>query len=370
MAGVVTFINQNGNKLDFLKKIKNPITQEQPTLTNENNEVKEKIKDVPGPKVEKPKNSSDELSMCLIDPKSGSILYEKDSNKQMNMASTTKILTAIIGLENCEDLAKEVTVTKEEIQSVGSDYANMNLQEGEIISLDKIFEGFAVHSACEAGNVIAKETEKAIEQKTGKKVDFIELMNKKAEELGMKNSHFTNTYGETNENHYTSTEDMCKLMYYCVNQSSAKEEFRKYFGKTTDFVKPATNKSPQKTSYNSTTNNNLMRNEGYTLLGKTGWTSQAEQCWVFCAEDSEGNQIMGAVFSGANKASIANDVQELIRYGFKCLKKLSKAQNDGKKVELVKLTVPSSKNLYEYMPGSNTVYILNKSRKDVEEDRT
>ena len=346
IGGAVLF-NTYGDRLNFLKDIKLPGRQEQgqtetPTVSD-NIKVREKTKDVAKPNVEEPQNSQDELSMCLIDPKSGSILFERDCDHKMNMASTTKIMTAIIGLENCDDLNKTITVTQEEIQGVSySEYSNMGLQVGEEISYDKIFEGFAVHSACEAGNVIAKETEKYVEQKTGKKVSFIDLMNKKAKELGMENTHFTNTYGASEKEHHTSTKDMCKLMLYCMNQSSAKESFRTYFGKTTNFVKPKTNKS-QKTTYPSYTNNNLMINEGYKLFGKTGYTDQAGQCWVFCAEDAQGNQIMGAVFSAANKSSVANDVQELIRYGFKCLQKLTKAKNEEK---FVKLEV-SSKDLPE-----------------------
>ena len=189
-------------------------------------------------------------------------------------------------------------------------------------------------------------------------------MNQKAKEIGMENTHFANTYGASVEGHHTSTKDMCKLMSYCVNQSTAKEEFRKYFGKTSDFVKPATNKNPNEIYLASYTNNNLMKDEGYTLYGKTGFTDQAGQCWVFCAEDSHGNQIIGAVFSGANKATIANDVQELVRYGFKCLEKLSKAQETGKKVEIVRLNMPSSNFISVYSPDSNTVYISPKTTED------
>ena len=182
-------------------------------------------------------------------------------------------------------------------------------------------------------------------------------MNKKAEELGMEDTHFTNTYGASVEGHHTSTKDMCKLMSYCVNQSSAKEEFRKYFGKTTNFVKPATNKNPNQITYPSYTNNNLMKEEGYTFWGKTGFTDQAGQCWVFCAEDSHGNQIIGAVFSAANTVTIANDVQELTRYGFKCIEKLK---------ELAIKNSPKLKNIYAFDEQENTVYVTPKQGKDEE----
>ena len=363
MGGIYAF-NKYGPKITFLEKFTQKTERQETSKVSvkNDNETTEKTKDVTKPNVEEPQSESDELSMCLIDPKSGSILYEKACDNEMNMASTTKIMTAIIGLENCDDVNKEITVTKKEIQDVNySEYANMGLQDGEKISYDKIFEGFAVHSACEAGNVIAEETEKYVEQKSGKKVSFIDLMNQKAKEIGMENTHFANTYGASVEGHHTSTKDMCKLMSYCVNQSTAKKEFRKYFGKTTDFVKPATNKNPNEIYLASYTNNNLMKDEGYTLYGKTGYTDEAGQCWVFCAEDSNGNQIIGAVFSGANKATIANDVQELIRYGFKCLEKLSKAQETGKKVELVRLNMPFSSKDYEYSYDSNTVYISQKT---------
>lgn len=369
LVGGIYAFNKYRPKITLLenltKKIENNKAEQ--VEVNNNTETQEKTKDVSMPDVEKPQSSSDELSMCLIDPKSGSILYEKDCDNKMNMASTTKIMTAIIGLENCDDENKKITVTKEEIQDVDYGvYANMGLREGEKISYDKIFEGFAVHSACEAGNVIAAETEKYIEQKTGKKVSFIDLMNEKAKELGMENTHFTNTYGESTKEHFTSTKDMCKLMLYCVSKSQAKNSFRNYFGKTTNFVKPATNKNPNEITFQSYTNNSLMSNEGYKLIGKTGYTDEAGQCWVFCAEDSHGNQIIGSVFSGANKSTIANDVQELVRYGFKCLKKISKAKEKGIKLEMVQLNISSSNNSYIYIPKTNTVTIL--KRQEQKED--
>lgn len=364
LAGGAYAISKSGFKIPDLSTINlKPKKQETITL-EEDSKTQEKLKDETKPNVEQPRSSTDELSMCLIDPKSGSILYEKDCDKKMNMASTTKIMTAILGLENCDDLTKEITVTKEEIQDINySEYTNIGLQEGEKIRYDEVIKGLAIHSACEACKVVAKETENYIKQKTGKEVNFIDLMNKKAKEIGMENTNWTNTYGESTKEHYTSTKDMCKLMLYCMNQSPAKNSFKKYFGHTSDYIKPVTNKNPNEIVYRNTTNNSLMSGEGYTLYGKTGYTDQAEQCWVFCAEDKQGNQIMGAVLSGANKSTIANDVQELIRYGFKCLQKLSKAKEEGKTIELVELNVPSSKhNSYLYAPESNTVYISKRPR--------
>lgn len=361
IAGAVILLNKYGDRLDFIKNFKFPNTHEQEITIEPNEKVAEKTKDVTKPNVEEPQSESDELSMCLIDPKSGSILYEKACDNKMNMASTTKIMTAIIGLENCDDLTKEITVTEDGIKDINfAEYANMGLQVGEKISLDKIFEGIAVHSACDGCDVLARVIEEYIKSTTGKDVKFVDLMNKKAEELGMKDTHFTNTYGASVEGHHTSTKDMCKLMSYCVNQSSAKEEFRKYFGKTTNFVKPATNKNPNQITYPSYTNNNIMKEEGYTFWGKTGFTDQAGQCWVFCAEDSHGNQIIGAVFSAANTVTIANDVQELTRYGFKCIKVLK---------ELSIINSPTLKNVYAFDEQVNTVYVTPKQGKKEDEER-
>ena len=144
----------------------------------------------------------------LIEVNSGNILYSKNSNKKMYPASTTKIMTAILALENC-NLNEIATVSKNAINLVPSGYTTAQLVAGEKMSIQDLLYGLMLNSANEAANVIAEHVSGSVEE-------FSKLMNSKAEELGCTNTHFVNANGMHNENHYTTAEDLAKITAYCM----------------------------------------------------------------------------------------------------------------------------------------------------------
>lgn len=142
-----------------------------------------------------------------MDADSSVILYNKDMNKKVYPASTTKILTAILAIENL-DLNKSVVVSKTAI-SIPWDSSSVYLKEGEIITINDLLYCLLLNSGNDAANVLAEAVSGSIPK-------FVELMNLKAEELGCTNTHFNNAHGYSDDKHYTTALDMAKIFNYCI----------------------------------------------------------------------------------------------------------------------------------------------------------
>ena len=211
-------------------------------------------------------------AVLIIEPNSNKILYQKNETEKMYPASITKIMTAILTLENAQ-LDETVTVSYNTVMSIPEGYSSAFLQIGEQLTVEQLLQLLLVHSANDAANCLAEYVGGSVES-------FVSMMNTKANELGLSNTHFTNTFGMHDENHYTTAYDLAMLMKYC----SQNDEFRKLAGSASCAI-PATNKyQPRK--YASTNELIIPDNSiyyPYLTCGKTGYTSQAGDCLVSCA---------------------------------------------------------------------------------------
>lgn len=190
----------------------------------------------------------------------------------MYPASTTKIVTAILTLEN-SNLDDVVTVSYDAVMSIPDGYSSAFLQIGETLSVEQLLQLLLVHSANDAANVLAEHIGGSVES-------FVSMMNTKANELQLSNTHFTNTFGKYDDNHYTTAKDLATIMTYCIKN----ETFRKIAGSASCAI-PATNKYKTR-KYNST-NELIIPNSHYyyphLTCGKTGFTTQAGDCLVSCS---------------------------------------------------------------------------------------
>lgn len=208
----------------------------------------------------------------LIDYKTGKILYQKNESERMEPASTTKIVTAILTLENC-NLDEVVTVSYDAVISIPDGYSSASLQIGEQLTVEQLLQLLLVHSANDAANCLAEYVGGSIES-------FVSMMNTKVDELGLSNTHFTNAFGMHDEEHYTTAKDLAMIMKYCMKN----EDFRRLTGSASCAI-PATNKSNVR-RYTSTNELIVPNNSNYypyLTAGKTGYTSQAGDCLVSCA---------------------------------------------------------------------------------------
>ena len=144
-------------------------------------------------------------SAVLMDAKTGRILYEKDPHNRHLIASTTKIMTALIVCEQCNVLDR-MRVPKE---AVGIEGSSMYLREGEVLTVQELLYGLMLHSGNDAAVALAIYCGGTVE-------GFVELMNDKARTLGLSNTHFANPNGLDHPEHYSSAHDLAALAAYAM----------------------------------------------------------------------------------------------------------------------------------------------------------
>lgn len=267
----------------------------------------------------------------LMDAKSGQLLYEKNPNAKMYPASTTKIMTCILAIENTS-LSEPVTVdaqTPFEIEG-----SHIALEPGEVLTMEQLLNALMLESANDAAVVIAKHI-------SGSVPAFSELMNKKAAELGALNTHFMNPNGLPDPNHYTTAHDLALIAKYCMENP----RFRGFVAKATDII-PPTNIKPEQRFLN---NSNKMlesditididgvlvpiKYEGVTGI-KTGYTDDARNCLVSGAIRN-GTEYISVVLKSDNPG-LYIDSHKLLDYGFSQFQE-DKIASKGSLVREIKL---------------------------------
>lgn len=206
-------------------------------------------------------------SSIVMDLNSGRVLYENDANHQRLIASITKIMTAILAIEN-GDLDKKVIVGEEVLSMYGT---NIYVEVGEKMTMRDLIYGLLLRSGNDAAVVIAKEI-------GGTEAKFVQMMNSKAREIGMKNTVFKNPHGldEVTEN-YSTAYDMALLSKYAFSNKI----YRKIV--TTKKYEVSTGKK----TYLWYNRNRLLDNYKYCTGGKNGYTPSAGKTLVSTA--SKGN---------------------------------------------------------------------------------
>ena len=246
----------------------------------------------------------------LMDLKSGRVLFEKNADDKNFPASTTKIMTAILAIENLEyDMVLTASETAIDIDRDGS---NMGILNGEMLTVEQLLYGLLVHSANDAANVLAEAVSGSISE-------FVVLMNDKAKELGMTNTSFINAHGYHHAEHYMSARDLAILSSYAMKN----EKFRAIV-QTPTYEIPPTEKY-QETRYLSSNNMliNPMKGRKYLYSPakgiKTGHTNDAGFCLASYAEKDGASYIcvtMNAPIDENDNHSF-KDTINLFEYGFK-----------------------------------------------------
>ena len=259
---------------------------------------------------------ADELNLnseaaILVEVSTGRILYEKNSTKQMYPASTTKVLTAILVIENCE-LDEIVTVRESSLSNIPSGYVTCNLQVGEQLSVKDLLYALMIPSANDAAYVLAEYVAGSVEE-------FSVMMNDKARQLGCKTTHFVNPNGIHEDSHYSSAYDL-----YLIADYAMKNEFFRTLVATTEYTLPATEKYPNEDRVLETTNELLNENSKKyfykNAIGiKTGYTSKAGNCLIGGAS-RDGLEFIAVVLNGGTTNEGLNsryvDSKKLFEYAY------------------------------------------------------
>lgn len=230
---------------------------------------------------------------ALIDVESGRLLYSSRGDEPMLIASLTKIMTAIVAIEN-GDLASKVKVGKNAFAKEGS---SLYLKQGEEMTLEDMLYGLMLRSGNDAATAIAEHV-------GGSEQGFVYLMNAKAEELNLTNTHFANPHGLDAEGHYSSANDLAKLTVYALHNPVFKEIVA---------TKEKTADNPyEKWDYKWSNKNKMLRlYEGADGV-KTGYTKKALRCLVSSATRN-GQQLVAVTLNDGNDW---NDHASLLDFGF------------------------------------------------------
>lgn len=209
---------------------------------------------------------------ALIDANSGSLIFSKEADTRLPMASTTKIMTAIIAIEN-SDLEKQVEVTAE---SAGIEGSSIYLAQGEILTMRELLYGLMLESGNDAATAIAISI-------SGSTDKFTELMNLKAAELGLVNTHFDNPHGLSSDTHYTTAAELAKITAYAL-----KNDIFRQIVATDKYV--IAERDNCRARYFSN-HNKLLRRLDICDGVKTGYTLSSGRCLVTSASTDSGRFI-------------------------------------------------------------------------------
>lgn len=254
----------------------------------------------------------------LMEAETGTILYAKNIHEELYPASTTKMLTCLIAVEQCA-LNERVDFSYEAVSSVPADGSNMGIDAGEYLTLEECLYGIMVASANEVANAVAEHVAGSLDE-------FAEMMNKRAAELGCQNTHFANANGLHDQDHYTSAYDLALIARaYFQNDvlrrigNTASYHFSPSAGQPDDFYK----------SNRHLLINGTLSYEGI-IGGKTGYTDLAGNTLVTGCEQS-GMRLICVVMKEDSPMQF-EDTEALFDYGYQNFTKANIADNDSRHI--------------------------------------
>lgn len=243
----------------------------------------------------------------LMDPGSRQILYQKNMNERMYPASITKIMTALLTLENAE-LDETVVMSYEATHTIDYGSSHIALDTNEEISVENALYALMLPSANDAANGLAEHVAGSLEA-------FPDMMNQRAEELGCTNTHFANAHGLPDNDHYTTAHDIALIAAQAVEN----EDFCRIWG-TMQYDIPPTNKNVERNLWSQV---RMLNEDGQYYYpactgGKLGWTSEAKNTCVLMARQN-GVELLCVLMGVTTAGDMFEDAEYLFDYGFEHL---------------------------------------------------
>lgn len=279
-------------------------------------------------------------SAILIDAGSGRVLFEKNAHDRLPQASTTKITTALIAMEGKQDLKKKITVPS---SFVNPGEAGIWLEPGEQHTMEDMLYALLLRSANDAAAVIAYGV-------SGSEENFVELMNRRVKELGLKDTHYMNPHGLYHENHYSSAYDLAMI----TKEAMTHKEFCQIIV-TKRHVLPWPGHDYSRVVYNG---NRLLGSYPGANGVKTGFTRQAGSCLVGSATRNGLHLI--AVVLHAN--AMYDEVGLLLDYGFENFKN-EHLYDRGEVINYLPVTYGKKKQIGAVMEGPLSIAVQEKEKK-------
>lgn len=239
-------------------------------------------------------------SAVLIERDTGTILYDKNSDEKLPPASMTKIMTMLLIMEALDKNQikwDEKVRTSEYAASMGG--SQIFLEPGEEMTVEEMLKGIAIGSGNDASVAMAEKI-------AGSTEEFVNMMNKKVEELGLKNTHFKNPTGLPEEGHYSSAHDMAMMAKELLKY----EEITKFTGKYEDYLREGTDKK-----FWLVNTNRLVKFYPGVDGVKTGFTNEAKYCLTATAEKDK-MRVIAVVFGADTPKDRNAQVTKMLDYAF------------------------------------------------------
>lgn len=241
----------------------------------------------------------------LMDADTGTVLFDKGGDQQRYPASITKIMTLLVAVEN-SSMDEQVTFTETGVRNVAADSSNINSKVGEVMTMQDCLHALMIISANDAAAQIAEHV-------GGTEQNFIDMMNQRAAEIGCTNTHFTNSSGLPDENHYSSAKDMALIF----REGLKNKDFRSVIGDADYTIQPTNMTSDKRVMH---THHPMFAPESDIYYpgcigGKTGFTNLAAHTLVTAVEQN-GTTYIAVVMHGVELSTCCLDSKALFDYGF------------------------------------------------------
>lgn len=244
-------------------------------------------------------------SIILIESSTGQVIYEQNSTERRSLASVTKVMTLLLTFEAIDEGRVKLTddvLTSEHASSMGG--SQVFLAQGEVQSLETMIKCIVIASGNDASVAVAEHV-------AGSEQAFVEMMNQKALDLGMVDTHFVDCCGLTDsEEHYSCARDIA------IMSRELTLKHPEIFNYTRIWMEDITHVTPQGTSnFTLSSTNKLLKQYQYTTGLKTGFTSKAKYC-ISATASKEGIDLIAVVMGAPDSKTRSADVQTLMTYGF------------------------------------------------------
>ena len=243
-------------------------------------------------------------SAGLFDLTKKETLYAKNVNMQVQPASLTKVMTALVALKYGS--LDQVLVAGSDVYVSESGAQKINLKEGDRLTLDQALRILLIYSANDVANLIASNVGNSIE-------DFVSLMNKEALSIGATNSHFVNPHGLTADDHYVTAYDMYLIFNAAMEYDVFSEIINTTEYSTTYLDANGSSKEITVSSTNAYLKGDKQQPAGVTVIGgKTGTTQAAGHCLILLARDTASNPYIAVIMRDTDSGLLYNDMSLLL----------------------------------------------------------
>jgi D-alanyl-D-alanine carboxypeptidase len=256
------------------------------------------------PQAPSPPPETGSASVVLMDADTGITLYGKDPHERVYPASVTKVMTALLTLEQCENLTEPVSFSRFAVFSLPRNASHIAMDEGETLTVYDALCGLLLSSANEVANALAEHVAGSVD-------DFALLMNKRAQALGAVNTHFSNPTGLHDPEHYTTAHDMAIIMKEAVKHPV----FNEIIAKRRHDIPPTERQTLHRELLNTHRSIHPGQHFNETAIGgKTGFTNEAQNTLITYAMH-DGRSLIASVMNGQRPGTY-DDTNALLAYGF------------------------------------------------------